>query len=621
MDEDNICALVRKQENQYITGNTVISKHVTFSLKDNVDKIEAYLFSKHTSGETDNLGREKPFFNIVTAARNIWYRVTDIDRKDIRIKATKTEDMVPALLANIKLQEWMRREAFGQFLNDWGRALATYGSVVCKFVKKDGRLVPSLVPWNRLICDQVDFNNDVVIEKLYLTPAQLRKNKAYDQDFVEKLIETTGVRRTLDKQTKDIKDEFIEIYEVHGELALSMLTHDEKDEDTFVQQMHVVSFVESTDKKAYDDYTLYAGKEENPYLITHLIKEDGRVMGIGAVEHLFDAQWMVNHTAKLIKDQLDLASKLIFQTSDTNFVGRNVLTAIEQGDILIHASNEPITQVANNSHDITSLQAFGQQWNVLSQNITSTPDSLRGDTPPSGTAWHTVELVTQQSQSLFELMTENKGLHIEEIFRTFVIPFLKTQLDTSDEIATTLDSAQLSQIDSMYIPNKAIQNHNKAVFDTAMAGGIPSPYNQQESEQAVAKGLAKQGNSRFIKPTVLKDGQEVSVKWKEIFKDLEWEVEVEVTNEASDKKSTLDSLNSAFTAIIGMQGRPMTPEEKFVFNKLIETSGVASPIELGQLQQAPQPSQPSQSPQAPQPLQPSGGQVDSGQGLPVTQNQ
>ena len=65
------------------------------------------------------------------------------------------------------------------------------------------------------------------------------------------------------------------------------------------------------------------------------------------------------HSQKLIKDQLDLASKLIFQTSDGNFAGRNALTAIESGDILIHAINEPITQANNASHDITSLQNFG----------------------------------------------------------------------------------------------------------------------------------------------------------------------------------------------------------------------------------------------------------------------
>ena len=60
-------------------------------------------------------------------AVNIWYRATDIDRKDIRIKATKQRDILGAFLATIHLQEWMRKDNFGKFLNDWGRSLAKYG--------------------------------------------------------------------------------------------------------------------------------------------------------------------------------------------------------------------------------------------------------------------------------------------------------------------------------------------------------------------------------------------------------------------------------------------------------------------------------------------------------------
>ena len=46
-------------------------------------------------------------------------------------------------------------------------------------------------------------------------------------------------------------------------------------------------------------------------ILKQLKKEEARQAPIS--EELSDAQLRVNHTAKLIKDQLDLASKLIFQ--------------------------------------------------------------------------------------------------------------------------------------------------------------------------------------------------------------------------------------------------------------------------------------------------------------------
>jgi len=350
MDYDKTLGeLVRKNESDYIDGTTTISKYVDFSLSENINKIDAYLNSKHVSGETDSMGREKPFFNIVTGTVNIWYRATDIDRKQIKIKPTKQSDTFEAFLATVHLQDWMRRERFGTFLNDWGRSLARYGSSVVKFVEAEDKLHSMVIPWNRLIVDQVDFNNDVVIEVLELSASDLRNRKGYDPEMVDKLIDTKAARETLDKQKKDTKGNFIRLYEVHGEMPLSYLTGKEKDDDTYCQQMHVISFIAGKDKGEFDDFCLYKGKEEkNPYMITHLIKEDGRTQSIGAVENLFETQWMLNHTKKQIKDQLDLASKLIFQTSDGNFVGQNALNSIETGDILIHGVNQPLTQVANN---------------------------------------------------------------------------------------------------------------------------------------------------------------------------------------------------------------------------------------------------------------------------------
>ena len=106
--------LVRKNESDYINGETQISKYVSFSQYENIERIDAYLNSKHISGDTDSLGREKPFFNIVTAAVNIWYRATDIDRKNIRIKSTKFSNVLFSFIATLKLQEWMRKARFGR---------------------------------------------------------------------------------------------------------------------------------------------------------------------------------------------------------------------------------------------------------------------------------------------------------------------------------------------------------------------------------------------------------------------------------------------------------------------------------------------------------------------------
>ena len=587
--QTNICELVRNNEQEYITGNTTISKYVEWSLKDNVETIDAYLNSKHISGLTDSQGREKPFFNIVTAATNVWYRSTDIDRKDIRIKPTKRQDTVAAFLATVHLQSWMKKANFGQFLNDWGITLARYGTAVTKFVTVDGVLHSMVIPWNRLIVDSVDIESNPIIEVLELTPAQLKSRTGYDQDMVDNLLDATTARQTLDRNRKDNKSGYIKLYEVHGELPLSYLTGKESDEKTFVQQMHVVSFVESKEKGKYDDFTLASGKEKNPYEVTHLIKEDGRSMGIGAVEHLFEAQWMMNHTTKAIKDQLDLASKLIFQTSDGNFIGQNVLSAVENGDILVHSANQPLTQMNNNSHDITSLQNFGNQWKSLGNEITGISESMLGNNPPSGTAWRQTEALLQESHSLFEIMTENKGLSLEQMMRKNIIPHLMTKMDTKKEIVMTLGDYDISKIESIYIKNQAVRESNKMIKDAILNGDIAEQPDLEAIKTNIQEDMNQQGSQRFFKPS-----ETDNKTWKEVFKDLDMEVEVEITGESSNKQANLTSLNTLFTTLTNLQGRPMTPEQKLVFGEILTSVGTISPIQISSLENQSAPAQPQQ---------------------------
>ena len=76
MDKTTIYETIRKAEHAYINGTVKLGDYVDWSMHDTIEKETAYLNSKHTSGEKDSLGREKPFFNIITAAINIWYRAT-----------------------------------------------------------------------------------------------------------------------------------------------------------------------------------------------------------------------------------------------------------------------------------------------------------------------------------------------------------------------------------------------------------------------------------------------------------------------------------------------------------------------------------------------------------------
>lgn len=579
--------IVRDAETNYTSGTVTLGKYVDWSMYDTVERINAYINSTHLSGETDSLGREKPFFNIVNASVNIWYRATDLDRKDIAILPDRASDVAQAFIATVLLQDWMKKARFGVFLNQWGRTLAQYGSAVTKFVEKNGELTASVIPWNRFISDPIDFYALPRIEKLYKTPAQLENMATpghpdyagYNKETVKALMDATTSRKDMQGTNVDNRSEFIELYEVHGELPIAFLSDDpigqpESAWERHRQQMHVVSF--SKTKDGFSDFTLFKGPEaKDPYMLTHLIEEDGRTLSRGAVEELFHAQWMQNHSVKNIKDTLDLASKLIFQTADTRYAGRNVLSAIETGDIFIHGPNMPLTRVANDKPDITAFQNFQSMWKNLANELASTPDALKGNTLPSGTPYSLGALLTANASNLFEQMTENKGLHLEDMLRTYVIPHLKKKMDNTDEIAAILGDRDIKQIDAMYVPRQAIRNYNDRAAEQILTREEPLPFNQPMEEEAVRKSLAPLGNKRFFVPS------DISEKtWKEALKDLEWRLEIQVTNEFKDKQVLLQTLATVLQSIAANPQILTDPNAKMLFNKILSATGTVSPIEL-----------------------------------------
>lgn len=581
MHEESLHNLIREAESHLTNDSSTIGEYVDYSHHDTIEKIIAYLNSRHISGAKDSKGRDKPFFNIVTAAVNIWYRATDIDRKNIRFIPKTRSSIILAFIANVILQKWMDENRFGQFLNSWGRTLAQYGSAVVKFVEKKGELIPTVIPWNRLIVDPIDFDALPRIEKIYLTPAQLKKKKEYNQDAVQDLLDSLQQRENLDGTTKDLKNDFIELYEVHGELPVAHLKDQPSDEDwdNYSQQMHVLAYSETSEGE-HKDFTLFSGREaKDPYMLTHLIEEDGRTLSIGAVEYLFDAQWMQNHTVKNVKDTLDLASKLIFQTSDQRYLGRNVLSAIETGDILIHRANEPLTQINNSKSDITAFQNFGAQWQEMARELTSTPDALRGNTLPSGTPYSLGAFLGTQSGGLFEIMTENKGLSIEDIMKTFVIPHIKKTLKNKDEILAILDSAGIEEIDSQYIPAKAIKNFNERSVESLLNGEVVEPFDKELEEGNIQEALAPMGNKRSFKPDKL--GKKT---WDELFSDFEWDnIRVEVTGENVEKQAVLQTLASLYTTTL--QTDPVAAN--VILGKILTETGVVTPLEVANLRSRP----------------------------------
>jgi hypothetical protein len=193
-------------------------------------------------------------------------------------------------------------------------------------------------------------------------------------------------------------------------------------------------------------------------------------------------------------------------------------------------------------------------------------------------------------------MVENKGLAIEDMMREHIIPFLKRKMDTKEEIVAILSEEKINWIDSIYVNNKAIKDSNSNLIERIIAGQEITPEMQasdiQQKSVQIKQSLAPLGNQRYFTPDEIGEST-----WKDMLKDFEWTVEVDVTNENRDKQAVLATLSTVFTTVARNPAILQDPQAAFVFNKILAETNAISPLELSQVSASRQQTQPQAAPQ------------------------
>src|SRR3990167_4471921 len=160
----------------------------------------------------------------------------------------------------------------------------------------------------------------------------------------------------------------------------------------------------------------------------------------------------------------------------------------------------------------------------------------------------------------------------------FIAPFLQKKMNTTEEIAATLESYQIKQIDRAFVPNEAIKVANEQITKDILSGKATQAPDLGAIESQIQAKLNEKGNERFIRPSEIK-----TTKWKDIFKDFKGLFECDPTDEKTDTQAVMATYDTALKFIIGLQGRQMTPVEEYLFNGLISQTGHLSPVQLSSL--------------------------------------
>lgn len=593
----DIFSFVRSFRDSYRTDYITIAEGYEYSQYETINKIELYDNSRYVNGQTDGLGRLKPFYNIGNRLLITSDTAEDIDRKDITITSDDKDAWVKSFIFTKENQKWMHKSGFGQTLNEMTHTRGKYGGVLVKKTETDDELKISVVDWRNTFTDQVDIAGGNKIERYFYTPSELMRaatKGGWDMENVRALLESaTTDQDTTTEHHRPSATPYIEVYFATGVFPKHYFKEDE-DEFEFEDRMYVLGGVDN-----YQDVEGGGIEEDGIVLFTEELTESiykylpyesvpGRGLGRGRIETAFEAQQWTNDIVLKQKNMLDLPSSLFI--TDDKKIGSNVLTDKRVGDILKLQTGKQFNVLNTTPAAFQHLPGLIEQWNTQVERSSSVYASNTGENV-GDIPYRLGALLNQEANSVFKDHQDEMGFFIQEIYRDWVIPFLRTQLQKEHTLVADFSPEELKKIDQSFTDYEAGHRFIDQVLSRKSLGAVEGMLPQMEQE--ARQWVQSTKNKRFLH---VPEGY---------FDNVEFDLEVNVTNEDRAKAVYLESLNSILTTVsnsfdpqTGTYRILQDETLRMIFEQIMEVAGF-SPVNLPAPQPTPAPAVPAPQGMAP----------------------
>lgn len=577
---------IRDERQDFLQNEIEVVPGYNFSQYNTIKKSHLYFTGHYEKGDYEEVNgvlRKKVFHNLSNWRCEIATKMIDMDIKDFMLVSNNADTDWNVFLLERELKVWLKKNEMGQILNEVSRLLPIYGSVVLQKTKDGARVVDL----RNLYVDQ---STDLLSNASYinirhlLSHRDIRKmgkkgwentNEAidnfsgkYSQGYDMGGASMTSNGSALFYEGSSVQKSqaqaspLVEVWERYGEVPLSWFTDKESDENEYVLAKYCVAGVDQTTKNDEgvvmheDGIVLYKEQiDEIPFKEVHYNKIEGRWLGIGIVESLFENQRRMNEVKNQEARANELASIQIFQSRDDT-IASNITTDLSNGDILRVKSE--ITPIATESRNIQALQLTAESIEQHSDNLTFSRDVISGENAPASATLGAVQLQTQQTTAVFDYKKENIGLFLGEFIKDLVFPQIEKELNREHVLRITGSFAELQKLRNNFATNVATRKMIRGMID----GDVTT---DQESYD-------------MLKQTALDNISEMGDKiWTEIqanfFKNLDYNVDVVSTGENRNIYAQINNGNALLQSLSADPTLLQDPAKRQVFFKVMSAMG------------------------------------------------
>lgn len=576
---------IRDERQDFLQNEIEVVPGYNFSQYQTLKKAHLYYNGHYEKGDYEEINgvlRKKVFHNLSVWRCEVATKMIDMDVKDFILVSNKPETDWNVFLLEKELKVWLKKNEMGQILNEISRLLPVYGSVVLQKTKNGAKIVDLRYFYNDQASSSLEDASYINIRHL-LSHRDMRKMGKNGWENVTQAIEAFSGKYTQGydlggvqmsngsslfyegsnvQKSQATAAPLVEVWERYGEVPLSWFTDKESDENEYVLAKYCVAGVDQAVKNdegivvGEDGIVLYKEQiDELPFKEVHYNKTEGRWLGIGIVETLFENQRRMNEVKNQEARANELASIQLFQTRD-DLVASNITTDLSNGEILKVKSE--ITPIATESRNIQALVETANSIEEHSNNLTFSRDVVSGENPPASATLGAVQIQTQQTTAVFDYKKENIGLFLGEFIKDLVFPQIEKDLNKEHVLRIAGSFTEIDRLRKNYSKNIA----NKRYLNEVLLGDKQPT--QETYDMFVDMAYAE----------IAKSGDKI---WAEVqsnfFKNLDYDVDIVSTGENRNIYSQINNGNALLSAMSNDPTVLTDPAKKKVLFRVMSAMG------------------------------------------------
>lgn len=589
----DIFSQIRDERADFLNNEIEVVPGYNFSQYNTIKKDHLYYNSHYEKGDYEEVNgvlRKKIFHNLSQWRCQVASKMIDMDIKDFLLVSNKHETDWNVFILEREIKAWLKKNKMGKLLNEISRLLPVYGSVVMQKTK-EGAVIVDLR--NFYVDQSTDSlpNARYIMKRMLVSHQDMRKMKKAGWENVDEAIDMfsgkystgydlAGISSTSNGSalywegagTKNVTQAtvapLVEVFERYGEVPLSWFTDRDSDDNEYVMAKYCVAGVDSTVRNeqgvtmAEEGLVLYKEQiDELPFKEVHYTKTEGRWLGVGIVEMLFENQRRINNAKNQEERGNEVGSLQLFQTRDDT-IASNITTDLQNGEILKVKSE--ITPIPTELRNISGLQATMLSIEEHSDSLTFSRDVISGENAPASATLGAVQIQTQQTTAVFDYKKENVEMFFNEFIKDLVVPQMKKELNRAHVFRLAGTMQEMQKLRKNYATNWA--NHQFVQY--ALTADPTSP-DTEEADQFLWDTLYEKG---------LKDISTQGDKiWTEVedrfFEDLDYNVDFVSGGENKNIYSQINNGNALLMALAKDPTMTQDPMKKKILFKVMSAMG------------------------------------------------